>query len=169
MSNEGHNLFKETEAAKALRANLADIIGDDEDFAADVVSGETNLNEAIDAAVKRMVDDEIAISGLETMISALAARLDRHQERVKSMKTAIAVAMEQAGRKKIEHPAVTLTLKATPASVIITDEAAIPSRFWKPKDPTLDKRAIGDALKNKIDVPGATLSNGGSTLQAKWS
>jgi hypothetical protein len=63
----------------------------------------------------------------------------------------------------------TLTRKPVPPKVQILDEAAIPSQFWKRADPALDKKAIGDALKAKQDVPGATLSNGGETISLRWS
>ena len=169
MSTEGHDLHRETQAARTLLAQLADIIGDDAEAAADAVEGETSLNEAIDAAVQRLVDDMAAIHGLNDYITKLTSRKDRLMARMANYRTALAVAMEQAGRKKIEHPAVTLSLRAVAPSATVTDEAAIPSRFWKPSDPKMDKRALLEALKAKELVPGAVLSNGGQTLALKWS
>ncbi len=168
MKDAGHNLYRETEAAKVLLAQLADIIGDDDEAKADLVEGETSLNEAIDAAVQKLVDDVAAMKGLNEMIDLLKARKDRLEARIGNFRTALATALEQAGRKKIEHAAVTISLRAVPASVAVTDEAAIPSRFWKPSEPKLDKRALLDALKANEEVPGASLSNGGTTLALKW-
>jgi hypothetical protein len=65
-------------------------------------------------------------------------------------------------------PLCTITRKAVPPKAQITDEAQIPSRFWKRADPTLDKKAILDALKDKEIIPGAVLSNGTETVQVKW-
>jgi Gp157 protein len=169
MTDAAHALHRETEAAKALRANLANVIGDDEAFAADAVEGETNLNEAIEIAVRQIVDDMAHIKGLNDYIEKFAARKERLQERVANMRTMLAVAMEQAGRKKIEHPVVTLSMRATPQSAIVTDEAQIPSKFFKPAEPKLDKRELLAALKAKEQVPGATLSNGGTSLTLTWS
>lgn len=169
MSTVSHTLHRETEAAKALLANLADVIGDDAEFAANVVEGQTSLIEAIDRAVLRLVDDEAARRGLDEMITGLCRRRDRIEARITIMRTALTVALEQAGRKKIEHPAVTLSLRPAPRSVSITDEALIPSKFWKASDPRLSKKALLEALKAKETVPGAELSNGGQTLQASWS
>lgn len=168
MSQAGHDLYRETEAAKILLAQIADIIGDDEEAKADVVEGQTNLVEAIDLAVQQLVDDMAAIKGLNDYIEKLTARKERLQDRVAHFRTALASAMEQAGRKKIDHPAVTLSLRAVASSATVTDEAAIPSKFWKPSDPKLDKKAVLAALKAKEDVPGATLSNGGQTLALTW-
>lgn len=168
MSDVSHTLHRETEAAKTLLANLADVIGDDAEFAADAVEGETSLNEAIDRAVQQMVNDRIAMTGLDLIISELVNRRARIDHRMGNMRTMLGAAMEQAGRKKIEHPAVTLSLRNTPPSVIVTDEAAIPSWFWKEAAPRLDKKAVLAALKAKESVPGAELSNGGQTIAVKW-
>lgn len=169
MSDVSHTLYRESEAAKVLLAQIADIVGDDEEAKADAVEGETSLNEAIDLAVQQLVDDMAAIKGLNDYIEKLTSRKERLQDRVAHFRTALASAMEQAGRKKIDHPAVTLSLRAVAASVSVTDEAAVPSKFFKPRDPKMDKKAILAALKAKEAVPGCSLSNGGQTLALLWS
>lgn len=168
MSDAAHNLYRETQAAQALLANLKDIIGEDTQFAADIVEGETHLHEAIDRAVQLLVDDTAAVTGLTQMIDGLTDRRERLQARIAIVRTALAIAMDQAGRKTYPHAAVTITLKAVPPSVMVTDEAAIPAQYFKPKDPVLDKRALLTDLKAKKTIPGCTLSNGGNTLQLKW-
>lgn len=169
MTTAGHDLYRETEAAKILLAQIADIIGDDEEAKADAVEGETNLVEAIDLAVQQLVDDMAAIKGLNDYIEKLTSRKERLQDRVAHFRTALSSAMEQAGRKKIDHPAVTLSLRAVAPSVTVIDEAEIPSKYFKPQDPKLDKRAIMEALKAKEPVPGCVLSNGGTSLTISWS
>jgi hypothetical protein len=169
MTDVAHDLFRETRAAKTLLAQLADIIGDDQQAAADLVEGETSLNEAIDAAVQKLVEDTAAVRGLKSMIEDLTRRQVRLEERIKNFRTALSVALEQAGRKSVEHPAVTISLRAVAASVAITDEAAVPSRFWKAGEPRLDKHALLEALKAKELIPGVSLSNGRTTLALTWS
>ena len=169
MSYAVHDLQREVEAAKALRANLCDLIECDEETAVIAIEGETNLNEAIDAAVKMLVDDVAAMKGLNEMIDLLSARKDRIEARIGNMRTALLAALEQAGRKKVEHPAVTLSVRPTQPSVVIVDEALIPSKFFVASDPKLSKKAVSEALKAKEEVPGATLSNGGSSLMLSWS
>lgn len=169
MTDVSHTLYRESEAAKVLLAQIADIIGDDEEAKADAVEGETNLLEAIDLAVQQLVDDLAAIKGINDYIEKMTARKERLQNRVAHFRTALAAAMEQAGRKKIEHPAVTLSLRAVAASVAVSDEAAIPSEFWVTGAPKLDKRALLAALKDKRQVAGACLSNGSVTLALTWS
>lgn len=162
-------LSKEIQAAKTLLENYADIIGDDDEAKADFVEGQTSLNEAIDFAVQRLIDDMAAINGLKDTMERLADRQERIKHRADAMRTMLAVAMEHAGRKKIEHPAVTMTMKSAPRTAVIDDEAAIPSKYWRPRPPKLDKRAVTSDLKEKQEIPGAKLSNGGSTLQLRWT
>jgi hypothetical protein len=168
MMDVTHQLFKETAAAKTLRAQLADILEGDEELGACTVEGETNLYEAINAAVSRLLDDLTAIEGIEVYQANLARRRERLKQRVANMKTALAVALEQAGRKKYEHEAVTMSLRSVPPSVQVTDEAAIPSSYWKAAEPRLDKAAVLAALKAKQTVPGTVLSNGGTTIAFSW-
>jgi hypothetical protein len=168
-SRVSHTLYRETEAAKTLRAQLADIIAGDDELAADAVEGETNLNEAIEAAVQMLADDMAAIKGINDYIEKFTARKERIKQRIEHMRTALGVALEQAGKKRFDHPAVTLSLRAVAPSVSVTNEADIPSAFWKAGEPKLDKRAVLATLKEKKPVPGAQLSNGGTSLALKWS
>lgn len=162
-----HKLHRETEAAKALRANLKDIIGEDEDLAADTVEGQTSIHEAIQAAVALVAQDETHAKAISDHIQALEARKHRLTQRAKVTRTAIAAAMDQAGKKKLETPLGTVSVRAVPPSVQITEEAEIPTEFWKASDPRLDKKALASALKEKRAIPGATLSNGGQTISIK--
>jgi hypothetical protein len=127
------------------------------------------LHEAIEAAVQMLADDMAAIKGLNDYIEKFTVRKERIKQRIEHMRTALAVALEQAGKKRFDHPAVTLSLRAVPASVVLTNEADIPSAFWKTGEPKLDRRAVLATLKEKKPVPGATLSNGGTSLALKWS
>ena len=119
-------------------------------------------------ALERAVNRVMAIDGLLTGIKAQKDNLTKRQERLEAQKdilrTTICAAMEIAGKKRLELAVCTVTAKAVPPKLIINDEADIPSDFWKPSDPKLDKAALLAALKDKKQVPGATLSNGSSTI-----
>ncbi|HEU4345759.1 MAG TPA: siphovirus Gp157 family protein [Candidatus Binatia bacterium] len=157
------DLARETEAARVLRENLADII-QDEDDARDFVEGETNLVEAIELAVKQTGEDECAIDAIDGYIAKLKSRKDRIKGRLEATYTAIAVAMDQASQKKIETPYGTVTSKKAIQTAIIIDEASIPTSYWKPQDPKLDKARLSADLRKGEKIEGATLSNGGATI-----
>lgn len=164
-----HDILRETEAARNLLAQYADILGDDATAKADAVEGETDLNETLTRALARIAE----IDGLETGIAAILEnakkRLDRLQKQRDLLRTAIATALEISGRDKLETPVATVALKRVPPKVEIVDEALIPSAYWKRQDPKLDRQAIAKALKDEIEVPGALLGNGGLTIQVTKS
>lgn len=157
------DLARETEAARVLRENLADIIQDDED-AADFVEGQTSLVEAIELAVKQAGEDEAAIEAIARYITKLKGRSDRLKSRLEATRTAIAVAMDQAARKKIDTPYGTVSYRQTVRTAIVTDEASIPTDYWKPQDPKLDKAKLAADLRAGQKIEGATLSNGSATV-----
>ena len=157
----------ETQAAKTLLAQMADILGDDDNAKRDAVEGETSLREAIAAAVKQIGEDEAAVLGISEYVSSLSDRRERLKQRIANMRTAVCVALEQAHEKTLETPFGTVTLKSTPKSAIITEEADIPSIYWRDCAPELDKTAITKALKEGAQIAGAVLSNGGSTISIK--
>jgi hypothetical protein len=158
-------LHKQIEAARLLRDDLADLIRDDPDFLTDAIEGETDLFEAIDRLVASIQEDAALIRGIGGVMADLKARKERIESRFDMKRTLIAKAMDLAEIKKRESPAGTVSLKRVPPCAIITDESAIPSRFWKAQAPKLDRAAVSHALRDEgIEVPGATLSNGAPTI-----
>ena len=167
MTAFAHALHREIEAADVLRQTLREIAGDDEEAIRDTIEGETSLRELIALVAADIVTDGGLVKGLTDLIKALGERRDRLEKRIAMRRVAVQTGMESAGIKTLETPAGTLTLKATPPSALILDEAALPSRFYVSQDPKIDKKAILAALKSGVEVPGAQLSNGGTTLQMR--
>lgn len=167
MSDVSRNLQIQGEAARCLVANIRDVIGDDEELIATAVEGETDLIETISGAVDRIEELKAHREAIETRIKDLSIRRDRFEDQEARIKAAIHVAMGQSEMRKIELAQATLSLRAIPPKAEITDEALVPSKFWKSQDPKLDKKAVLDALKAKEDVPGASLSNGGETISVR--
>jgi len=161
------DLNQEAEAARALVLNLRSIIADDEQATHDAIEGETGLLDAIAGAVNRLNEIDALRAGLSEYIAKLKQRSSRLDNQSALIRTALASAIEATGLKRIDLASATLTVKALPPFVTVISEADIPSAFWKPQDPTLDRRAILAALKDKQDVPGALLSNGGTTVQIR--
>jgi len=159
-------LRRETEAARALLASIADIL-DGDDALRDGAIDETDLRAAIAAGTKRVLELNGLMDGIAGMMASLKDRGERLERQRDLIREALAMAMEVAGERKIETPIATLTLKAVPPKVEVVNEADIPVRFWKTPAPKLDKRALLDALKDKESVPGAILSNGGVALQIR--
>ncbi len=162
-----YGLTVETQRARDLLADMRDLLGDDADAIGMTVESETNLQEAMHAALKRLAELNGLMNGIVGMIANLKDRGERLEKQRDTIRELLCVAMETAGQKKLETPLGTVSLRSVPPKAEIIDEAAIPSRFWKPQDPKLDRKAVLDALKAKEAIPGAMLSNGGVTISIK--
>ena len=173
MRDAAHDLQREVEAARVLLANYQDLLGDDAMAQADAVEGETNLHEALRAALVRVAEIDALCEGLVAMATRIDTRCHRLKEQGKTIRVAMCAAMEIAGLKRFETDIATLTRKPTAKSVVIVEEAEIPAQFWKAQEPKLDKaellRALKEADESGERIPGAVLSNGGETVQIKWS
>lgn len=169
MSEARRDLQKQTEAARLLLSTYEDILGDDAEAKADAVEGETDLREAIHAAVVRLAEIAAIQEAAAGLIGKLKARCERLDAQAEGIRTAIAVAMEVGEIKKLELDLATVSLRAVPPKAEIVAEADIPARFWKPSDPKLDKKAVLEALKAKEVIPGAMLSNGSMSVSLRFS
>lgn len=169
MDNITHELGKETRAASLLKEHLLMQLGgeEDTDLIRDTIEGELNLNALFDEAALEIIQTQGQIHAIDDMVAKLKARQDRYERRIGHIKTAVQTAMETAEVKSHRSPYGTFSRRAVPPSVIISNEADIPSQYWKPSDPRLDKKAVLEALKAKQDVPGASLSNGSETIAFK--
>ena len=130
----------------------------------DTLEGETDLLEALAEVAKSAREDEAMASGVGLYITELQQRKSRMEKTADHKRTLIIMAMEKAGLNTVKQAACTLSLSATAPKVVVKDEAQIPSRFWKPADPTLDKAALKEALDAGEEIQGAELSNGGIKL-----
>lgn len=162
------DIVRETDIARDLLKTFSDI--SDEDAITITLASETNLLEVIGAGVERVSLIETLGASIDTLIESLKSRRQRLDMQAERIRTAIGVAMEATSLKKLELPMWAISLAKKPAGLIVTDESAIPSNFFKlppPPAPKLDKKAVLDALKAGQTVPGATLDNGGSIVKIR--
>lgn len=158
---EADKLAREASAAKSL---LAELNTGDEDFQHDVVEGETNLLEAIDAALLEMDECEVIISGCKEVGDKIKARAEKASKRRDRLRGLIEQSLVIAGLDTAKRPTATLSVRKVKPKAIVSDEALIPAEYWKQPDPVLDKAKI-----NKLDapIPGVTFTNGGTSLQIR--
>ena len=162
-----HDLATETLKASNILADMRDILGDDADLIDTTLEGETDIKPAMERALRRLAELNGMMDGIAGMMASLKDRGERLEKQRDNLRALLCVAMETAGFKKLETPLGTMSLRSVPPKAEIIDESAIPARFWKPQPPKLDRKAVLDALKEKADVPGALLSNGGVTINIK--
>lgn len=63
-----------------------------------------------------------------------------------------------SGIKKVSDYRLTVAIQKNPPSVRVEDETLIPTEYFVPQDPKLDKKSIAADLKAGKAVPGAELS-----------
>ena len=148
------DMHKELAAAAALKQQLAEAFGDEQDLALlrDTIEGETGLDGAIDKVLEQMAIDLASIQGIEKFETTMAARRKRLGDRVETMRSILLNALDILELKFVERPIARLTLRPIPPKLLITDEAAIPTRFYKQPDPELSKKTLTEFLKSQRDT-----------------
>lgn len=167
MADVDHLLHKHTRAAEVLKEQIREIAGEDVDLMRDMIEGETPIRDLIALGAEQNIIDAGLVKGITATMEALRQRKERIEQRIELRRVALLAAMQTAEIQKIETPAGTLSRKTVLPTALILEESEVPSQFWKPQDPKLDKKAVLDALKAGQTVPGAMLSNGGETIQIR--
>lgn len=96
------------------------------------------------------------MSRLIDLVIAAEALHDAAENACKDLRAALSGQMFETGAASIHGTYHTAYLSKRPAFVSIDDEAAIPAEFVVQK-PSIDKRAIGAAIKDGKPVAGASL------------
>jgi hypothetical protein len=150
------------EVAKVIEGSEDGVL--DMDAVRDTCEGETDLYELLIWLSEQAKLQDALGNGLKSLADDLSQRKARFAKKSDMLKTQVLQAMETAGVDTIISPALTLSVTRLAAPMVVTDEQAIPAKFWKKQDPVLDKAAVKNALKAGEDVPGALLGNKALTL-----
>ena len=141
-------------------------LAEDEELFRDTLEGNTRFNEIMDRILSEMRDNETLAEATSSRIGKLRERQTRLVHRAQFYRALIQRLMDFTGIKSVALGEAKISVVNTPEKVIITDESAIPDAFCKiTREP--NKTAIKNALKSGTYIPGATLSNGGTTIQVR--
>lgn len=188
------DLERELKAAELVRAQVRDLADDDLALIRDSVEGQTSLFEIMAAMAEADGEDAALVEGVAAYIKKLHDRQKRIENRMEIRRALMANALDVAELPRLVTAAGTITRKALPPKPIVVEEADIPACFYVPQAPKLDRVALLRALKERaaaiaeiaaelgtldykaalarVDlnyppIPGATLSNGGTTIQIR--
>lgn len=164
MDQTANRLRREADAARSL---IDGIHGLDDETRHDTVEGETDLFEAIDAALAEIDECTATEDGCRSVAETYTKRADKAKARATRIRGLIEQAMLIAEVRTVKRPSATLTVKDTKPKAMVVDEAAIPSEFWVEQPPKLDKSAINAAVSDGRDIPGISLDNGGTSIQIR--
>ncbi len=139
----------------------------DDQTLADTVEGLTDLHEILAAIIRSALEDEALATGLKGRITEMEDRLSRLRDRASKRRQIAKDVMIELDLKKLSAPDFTASVRAGMPSLLVLDEASIPSIFWEPREPRLNRQGLTAELKQGVDVAGVTLSNPEPTLSVR--
>jgi hypothetical protein len=131
----------------------------DEQTLVDTVEGLTDLNEIVTAIIRAALSDEALVLGLKCRISDMQGRLDRLQDRAAKRRQIARDVMIELDLKKLNAPDFTASIREGIPSLMVIDEEAVPSIYWQPSEPRLNRQELAYELKQGAEIAGVALSN----------
>ena len=131
----------------------------DEQTLADTVEGLPDLPEILMAIIRAALADQALASGLEGRIGEMQARRDRLQDRAAKRRQIAKDVMVELDLKKITAPDFTVSIRPGMPALLVLDEAAVPSIYWEPREPRLNRQELLNELKDGVEIEGVVLSN----------
>ena len=126
---------------------------------ADTVEGLTDLHEIVTAILRSALEDEALVNGLKTRIAEMEGRLERLRDRASKRRQIAKDVMIELDLKKLTAPDFTASIRPGTPALMVIDEAAIPSIYWEPREPRLNRQVLTCELKEGGEITGVTLSN----------
>jgi len=131
----------------------------DEQTLADTVEGLTDLHEILMAVIRATLADQALATGLEGRIGEMQARRDRLQDRANKRRQIAKDVMVELDLKKLSAPDFTASIRPGTPALMVIDEAAVPSIYWEPREPRLNRQGLAADLKHGAEIAGVALSN----------
>jgi hypothetical protein len=131
----------------------------DEQTLADTVEGLSDLHEILSAIIRAALADQALATGLEGRIGEMEARRDRLQDRAAKRRQIAKDVMVALDLKKLSAPDFTASIRPGTPALMVIDEAAVPSIYWEPREPRLNRQGLVTDLKQGAEVAGVVLSN----------
>jgi hypothetical protein len=131
----------------------------DEQTLADTVEGLTDLYEIIAAIIRAALADEALATGLKGRIAEMQDRLERLEDCAAKRRRIAKDVMIELDLKKITAPDFTVSIRPGTPALLVLDEAAVPSIYWEPREPRLNRQELLNELKGGAEVQGVALSD----------
>lgn len=148
----------------AIAARIAEAMQDEEPSEIwQAIRECTQFEEVITKLVLDINEDKATDKALGMLIDQYTKRKQRIKARVERQRAFVLELMNTAGQRKLRLDVATVGVKTTPPKVVVTDAGLLPDDCVKK---TPDITAIKERMKHG-GVAGATLSNGGETIDIR--
>ena len=131
----------------------------DDEALSDTLEGITDLQEMIAAVIRSALVDEALSAGLRKRLEDMKERLTRLEERGAKKRQLALEAMDEVGLSKLQQSDFTASTRPGSPSLLVTAEGEVPSPYWVPQAPKLDRQALLGQLKRGTEIPGVQLNN----------
>jgi hypothetical protein len=154
------NLEFSTIAYRAIRDRIrAEDPKIDEQTLADTVEGLTDVHEILAAIIRAALADENLATGLKIRVTEMQDRLARLQDCAAKRRQIAKDVMLDLDIKKLTAPDFTASVRPGMPALVVLDEAAVPSIYWQPIPPRLNRQGLLNELKEGVDIKGVALSD----------
>jgi len=131
----------------------------DEQTLADTVEGLTDVHEIVAAIVRAALADEALATGLKSRAGEMEERLNRLQDRAAKRRQIVKEVMVELDIKKITAPDFTVSIRPGMPALLVLNEVVVPSIYWQPSAPRLDRQGLLSELKGGAEIDGVALSD----------
>jgi len=165
------DMMAEARAVREL-AEMIKLPDDDEEGRQIIADGETELVEAVEAALDHTDDIAAMIEASKAKRAAMVEREKRLEERVEHVRLAVATALATAGLPRLPVAGELVVYVRPGPRLKVVDEAALPDRYIRVERKVVETRQVDrSALKRELEagkaIPGAVMTNGAPTIQRR--
>ncbi|MGC2747419.1 MAG: siphovirus Gp157 family protein, partial [Pseudolabrys sp.] len=98
-------------------------------------------------------------TGLKSRVAEMENRLTRMHDRAVKRRQIVKEVMVELEIKKIIAPDFTISIRPGMSALLVLDEAVVPSIYWQPSAPRLDRQGLLSELRGGAEIEGVALSN----------
>lgn len=121
-----------------------------------------SIDEAIEDKAENLAkvikEIESTVSVITNEISRLQSKKQSLNNRVANLKTYLQGEMEKVNKTKVKGALFTVNIQNNPPSLKVENTDKIPKSFYIEQEPTLDKKALKEAVKNGEVIEGVALA-----------
>ena len=154
-------LFVLASEYRALGDQLADLDLDEQTIADTLEGAAGELEVKAEAVACFAAGMDAMAAAIKTREGELKARRESVEKRAASLRDYLSRTLQACGIEKIERPGAVISFRKSSA-VVIDEPSLIPAEYMRQPEqppPSPDKKAIGDALKAGVDVPGTRIEH----------
>lgn len=163
------NIYQLSRELEALQSMLDGAEGEELEAIETTIGGISGeIGDQVESLVKFIKNIEGDVLSVTNEIDRLRARKSQMEARIGSIRDGIKGVMQASGMDKVRTALFSVTLAKGRESVHVGDESAIPDDYVTVKTVVNpDKKAIADAFKNGVEVPGCELRRGEPSIRIK--